>query len=230
MTSPNDRITKNGKTLSRRVWAIIERAKKDANIPKDKAYVLQGSWAKGSLSAGTHFGGGAADLSVRGLTEAEALALVFELRRWYGVAYLRSPKFGWPARLGGSHIHVIFADEPGLSYGAKRQVINYNNGKNALASNLKDPHKRPEKRQHFGTYTTVAGDSKVKLNNLRYGKRNQDVKDLQKALHIAADGYYGPITDKAVRAHQKKLGWVPDPVRKSYVGPRQAKRLGLILV
>ena len=230
MTSPNDRITKNGHTLSRRVWAIIDQAKKDAGIPKEKAYVLQGSWAKGSLSAGTHTGGGAADLSVRGLTEKEALALVFELRRWYGIAYLRSPKFGWPSRLGGSHIHVIFADEPGLSYGAKRQVINYNNKKNALASNLADPHKRPETRKHFGAYTTVSGDLKVKLANLKYGKRNADVKDLQRALHIATDGYYGPITDKAVRSHQKKLGWTPDPIRKSNVGPLQAKRLGLIII
>lgn len=229
MTSPNDRITKNGKTLSRRVWAIIDRAKKDAGIPKDKAYVLQGSWSKGSLSAGTHTGGGAADLSVRGLTEAEAIDLVVELRKWYGDAYLRSPKYGWPSRLGGSHIHVIFADEPGLSYGAKRQVINYNNGRNALASNLKDPFPRPA-RKHFGAYTAVSGDSKVLLSKLKYGARNPDVKDLQRALRITADGYYGPITDKAVRAHQKKLGFTPDPWRKSYVGPFQAKRLGLIVV
>lgn len=230
MTSPNDRITKNGKTLSRRVWAIIDQAKKDANIPKDKAYVLQGSWAKGSLSAGTHTGGGAADLSVRGLTEAEAIRLCVALRRYYGDAYLRSPKYGWPARLGGSHIHVIFADEPGLSYGAKRQVINYNNGRNALASNKKDPFPRPTNRVHFGAYTSVSENLKVKLSNLRYGKKNLDVKDLQHALHISADGYYGPVTDKAVRAHQKKQGWTPDPIRKSNVGPLQAKRLGLILV
>jgi hypothetical protein len=229
VTSPNDRITKNDKTLSRRVWAIIAHAKKAAHIPDDKAYVLQGSWHKGGLSAGTHTGGGAADLSVRGLTEAEAIRLCVELRRWYGDAYLRSPKYGWPARLGGSHIHVIFADEPGLSDGAKRQVINYNNGKNALASNLKDPFPRPS-RNHFGAHITVSADLKVKLTNLRYGKSNADVKDLQKALHILADGHYGPITDKAVRANQKKLGWTPDPVRKSNVGPLQAKRLGLIVV
>lgn len=229
MTSPNDRITKNGKTLSRRVWAIIAHAKKAAGIPSDKAYVLQGSWHKGGLSAGTHTGGGAADLSVRGLTEAEAIRLCVELRRWYGDAYLRSPKYGWPARLGGSHIHVIFADEPGLSYGARRQVINYNNGKNALASNRNDPFPRPA-RKHFGTHIVVSDDAKVKLANLKYGKKNADVKDLQKALHIIADGQYGPVTDKAVRAHQKKLGWTPDPVRKSNVGPLQAKRLGLIVV
>ena len=229
MTSPNDRITKNGKTLSRRVWAIIAHAKKEAGIPDDQAYVLQGSWARGSLSAGTHTGGGAADLSVRGMTEAKAIKLCVELRRWYGDAYLRSPKYGWPARLGGSHIHVIFADEPGLSYGARRQVINYNNGRNALASNKKDPFPRPA-RKHFGTHIVVSDDSKVKLSNLRYGKRNSDVKDLQRALHIAVDGFYGPITDKAVRAQQKKLGWTPDPVRKSNVGPLQAKRLGLIII
>lgn len=230
MTSPNDRITKNGKTLSRRVWAIIDLAKKEADIPKDKAYVLQGSWHKGSLSAGTHTGAGAADLSVRGLTEDEAIRLVVALRRWYGIAYLRSPKYGWPASLGGSHIHVIFADEPGLSYGAKRQVINYNNGRNALASNRKDPFPRPTVRKRYGATVSVPVDIKVKLSNLRYGKRNADVKDLQRALHIAADGFYGPVTDLAVRKHQKKLGWTPDPVKKSNVGPKQAKRLGLIVI
>jgi len=228
--SPNDRITRNGHKLSRRAWDIIAAAKKSAKIPADKAYVLQGSWKNGSLSAGTHTGGGAADLSVRGLTEAQAIRLVVELRKWYGVAYLRSPKYGWPARLGGSHIHVIFADEPGLSYGAKRQVINYNNGRNALASNLKDPFPRPATRKHFGRKVVVSNDVRVKLGNLKFGKRNDDVKDLQRALKIKVDGYYGPYTDLAVRNHQKKFGWTPDPVRQSNVGPLQAKRLGLIVI
>lgn len=73
----------------------------------------------------------------------------------------------------------------------------------------------------------------INLSNLKYGKRHSDVKALQKALNSKAGanlpvtGYYGPMTDTAVRKHQKDMGMNPDPPRKSYVGPRQAKALGL---
>jgi hypothetical protein len=136
--------------------------------------------------------------------------------------------------VGEEHIHVIIKDTPGLSYGARRQVINYNDGKNALASGRRDPFHRPAQHKFLIPGMTVkppvTKEVSVRLANLRYGKRNDDVKDLQKALKMHADGFYGPITDAAVRAHQRSLGLTPDPKGKSYVGPKQARALGLKII
>jgi hypothetical protein len=69
---------------------------------------------------------------------------------------------------------------------------------------------------------------KVSLSNLRYGTRHADVKVLQRALHVSpVSGFYGDLTDRAVRAHQARQGWTPDAKGHSFVGARQAKELGL---
>jgi hypothetical protein len=164
------------------------------------------------------------------MTKAQQLNLVRELRERNVAAWLRSPEYGWnqPKNI---HIHGIVKDTPGLSYGARRQVINYNDGKNGLASKKKDPHARPTQHKFLipgmATVPKVTPDVEVRLNNLRYGKTNADVKDLQRALKMHVDGFYGPITDAAVRAHQKRLGLTPDRKGESYVGPKQARALGL---
>lgn len=75
----------------------------------------------------------------------------------------------------------------------------------------------------------------VDLRNLKYGVRNNaDVKDLQRALNrhnvspdLPVSGNYLDQTDAAVRACQRRHGLGLDPVRKSFVGPSQAKHLGL---
>jgi len=224
MLAPFARVTRNGRTLSRRDWALLEDAGRAAGVP---VRVVQGSWSRGSLSAGTHSGGGAFDLSVRGMTEAQALRLVHELRKRNVAAWLRSRRFGW---YRGDHIHGIVKDSPGLSYGARRQVINYNQGLNGLANKRRDPHPRPKQTPFAGAPTPLPADVRVRLANLRYGKRNDDVRDLQRALGIVADGIYGPRTDAAVRAHQRRMGLRPDRRGRSFVGPRQARRLGLIVV
>jgi hypothetical protein len=230
--SPWDRIGRrfgwSRKYLTRRDWALLDDAGKAAGVP---IRVVQGSWSGGvRASAGTHAGAGAFDLSVRGMTKAQQLNLVRELRERNVAAWLRSPEYGWnqPKNV---HIHGIVKDTPGLSYGARRQVVNYNDGKNGLASKRKDPHARPTQHKFLIPGMTslprVTADTEVRLNNLRYGKTNADVRDLQRALKMHVDGFYGPITDAAVRAHQKKLGLTPDPKGKSYVGPKQARALGL---
>lgn len=216
------RVTKNGKTLSARVWSLLDDAKRAAGLPPGAARVMQGSWSGGvKASAGTHNGGGAFDLSVAGLTRAQQLRLVDELRRRNVAAWLRSPEFGWPARLGGAHIHGIVRDEPGLSVGARAQVTAYRLGRNGLAGGRKDPHHRPPALRYV-----TPGD--VVFADLKYGKTNGSVRALQKALRIAEDGYYGPATDRAVRDSQMALGMAVDPMGRSFVGPRQAKALGLI--
>lgn len=51
---------------------------------------------------------------------------------------------------------------------------------------------------------------------LRKGDRCEDVKVLQKALHLVQDGIFGVITDEAVRAFQRNAGLFPDGI----VGPK----------
>lgn len=134
----------DGQRVTPRMRALLAAARAAAGIPADRAKVVQGSYSGGvSASAGTHDGGGAADLSVAGLTTAQQLALVTELRRRNGCAWLRSPAYGWPARLGGAHIHVIVRDEPELSAGARAQVAAYDKKLNGLASKKPDPFARP---------------------------------------------------------------------------------------
>lgn len=128
-----------------RVASLLAGARAAAGLPATAAKVMQGSYNRGgvSASAGTHDGGGAVDLSVAGLTGAQQLALVTELRRRNAAAWLRSPKYGWPASAGGPHIHAIVRDEPGLSAGAKAQVAAYDKKLNGLASKRPDPFARP---------------------------------------------------------------------------------------
>lgn len=230
MAGPWDRVRKSGRTLYRRDWALLVDAAAAAGVP---LRVMQGSWSGAvAASAGTHAGGGAADLSVAGLTEAKAIDLVTELRRRNCAAWLRTPQFGWPARLGGRHIHLIVKDSPGLSAGAQAQVAAYNRGRNGLAGEGKDPFPRPAQKVYLlpgqQPITTVPAVVKRTLGHLRYGQRNPEVAALQRALKITADGYYGPRTDTAVRRSQRKLFGASDPRRRSFVGPRQAAALGLI--
>jgi hypothetical protein len=131
----------DGQQVSSRVLAIIEDAAKAAGVPRPK--VLQGSWAHGSLSAGTHSGGGAVDLSVRGLNDAQQVALVTELRKRNGCAWLRTTDYGWTS---GDHLHMIVRDEPALSIPAQKQVRSYDLNRNGLADRGRDPHPRPVQR------------------------------------------------------------------------------------
>jgi Putative peptidoglycan binding domain len=235
--SPWDRVGRrvgwSRKYLTRRDWALLEDAFKAAGIPWSTSRVVQGSWSGGRRSAGTHTGAGAFDLSVRGLSLAQILRLVWELRKRNVAAYYRAPGYGWN-QPKNKHIHGIVKDTPGLSYGAQRQVINYNNGQNALAGRGKDPHRRPTQTKFripgMAPAPKITADTEVRLANLRYGQQNADVKDLQRALKITTDGHYGPVTDAAVRAHQKRMGLTPDRKGHSYIGPRQARALGLSII
>jgi hypothetical protein len=242
MTSPNDKITRNGQTLTRRVWDLIAAVGKENGVTLQ---VGQGGFKAGSgasASAGTHDRGDVFDIRINGMSRSKCLAVVNDFREWYGDAWLRSPEFGWPASAGGSHIHVVMADSHyALSRGAQQQVTAYNNGRNGLASNARDPHPRPA-RQHFPADAhppVPPADTRpaVRLANLRYGQRNDDVKDLQRALNrhnVSADlpvtGFYGDLTDAAVRADQRRHGFGNDAPKQSHVGRSQAAHLGLRVV
>lgn len=71
------------------------------------------------------------------------------------------------------------------------------------------------------------------LPDLHYGARNETVKRLQVALNVRegaglpVTGYYGDLTDRAVRACQRRHGYGADREKHSNIGPRQAAHLGL---
>lgn len=132
------RTVADGHTLSTRTLAVLADAADAAKVPRPR--VLQGSWSKGGLSAGTHEGGGAVDVSVRGLDHAQQVRLVTELRRRNAVAWLRTEAYGWQ---DGDHLHAIVRDEPGLSVAAEKQVHAYDLNRNGLANRGRDPHPRP---------------------------------------------------------------------------------------
>ena len=140
------RVTVDGKVLEQRVWWLLDDARAAAGLPPGSARVIQGSWSGVAASAGTHMGGGAVDLSIAGLSPAQQLALVAELRKRNVCAWIRHPDYGWPASAGGPHVHGIVRDEWGLSGAAAQQVRDYDNGLNGLASRRRDPHPRPIQR------------------------------------------------------------------------------------
>ena len=95
-----------------------------------------------SASAGTHAQDGTAgghaysaatDLSVSGMTDAQAKVLVTQLTKVGFVAYLRRPGHdGWPSG-EARHIHAIWVGAP-MKLSLRNQVRDWHVGKNALAS------------------------------------------------------------------------------------------------
>ena len=79
---------------------------------------------------------------------------------------------------------------------------------------------------------TTFPDGNVYVSKLKYGQQDSDsVKRLQVRLNevepkegvaLSLTGNYDAPTDKAVIAWQKHIGDSPDPVGKSYLGPKQA--------
>lgn len=53
------------------------------------------------------------------------------------------------------------------------------------------------------------------MRTLKKGSKGDDVKQLQRALHLYEDGIFGPLTEEAVKQFQKKYGLVADGI----VGP-----------
>lgn len=61
------------------------------------------------------------------------------------------------------------------------------------------------------------------MDTLKKGNRGEDVKSLQKALNLMADGIFGSLTDEAVREFQKANGLKVDGI----VGKNTWEKLGI---
>lgn len=163
MTSPSDKVTVDGKTLTRRVWGLLADARAAAGLPQASARVMQGSYSSDvGASVGTHNGGGAFDLSITGLTDAQQIELVTELRRRNGCSWIRTARYDWN---GARHIHGIVRDEHGLSASAKAQVVAYDNKRNGLANRGADPFPRPKQYPTEEVAAMTAGDGWLSLKD-----------------------------------------------------------------
>ena len=74
----------------------------------------------------------------------------------------------------------------------------------------------------LGGEPTVPGDTARVLRLTSPYLRGDDVKALQQALSVTADGVYGPFTDALVKQHQKSKG-----ITEEGVGPLTRKSLNL---
>ncbi len=131
--SPGARVTSGGALVNVRTRDMLAEAKR---LLGRKLVLDQGSYNPGGdpTSAGTHDGGGALDISVKGMNAATRTAAVRALRRVGFAAWLRSPKQAdWPW-----HIHAVAISDTDLSTQAQNQVGDYYLGLNGLAGRGKD--------------------------------------------------------------------------------------------
>lgn len=126
----------SGDVLNRRTLNMYEEAEKISGIDLT---VTQGSYTGSNPgSAGTHDGGGAVDISVRGINAHRA---VKALRRVGFAAWHRTADQGnW-----APHIHAVAISDTDVSPAAQKQVGDYFLGRNGLASGAPDDGPKVEK-------------------------------------------------------------------------------------
>ncbi|HEY0640941.1 MAG TPA: peptidoglycan-binding domain-containing protein [Pseudonocardiaceae bacterium] len=127
--SPGSRVSFRGYTLNTRTRSMILEAER---LLGRTLTLTQGSYNPGGVgaSAGTHDGGGAADISVSGMTTTVRTNVVRQLRVVGFAAWYRSPAEGdW-----GPHIHMIALSDTDQSTQARNQAGDYYLGLNGLAN------------------------------------------------------------------------------------------------
>lgn len=133
------RVSFRGVTLNVRTREMVLLAEGYARtLLGDDAFEFrlgQGSYHRGvQASAGTHDGGGAIDVSVRGRDGRERRMMVKALRMAGFAAWPRSA-----AQFGSDHIHGIGIGDHELQWLAKQQVEQYFDGRDGLAGHGPDP-------------------------------------------------------------------------------------------
>ena len=199
----------------------------------------QGSYSTSvGASAGTHSGGGAVDLSTRGLAGIDKSNLIRALRTVGFAAWIRPYRAG----VWAEHIHAI-AIQPGgrndrgvLAPSAHRQVQAYYDGRDGLAANGQDPHagldiapRTFEQYRRTRTFPLRDGHSfgTSKSATVHDGTANpedaKNVQRIQQRLRISPTGRFGPLTRTKVMAWQAWKGLRPT----GRVGASTWRRLGL---
>ncbi|WAH36096.1 L,D-transpeptidase family protein [Alicyclobacillus dauci] len=138
----------------------------------------------------------------------------------------------WSQEMRGTNPNGSYYDDPGVPY------VNYFYGGEAIHGFWRKTYGSPQSLGcvelpisnakiawnyiHYGTLVTVqkggtsqqpsGPSSYVNYPTLHEGMFNNDVKILQKALGIAADGDFGPMTDAVVKNFQKQHGLTVDGI------------------
>ena len=220
MAGPNVKVTRNGQTLTQRVWDLLADVSREVGCPVE---VAQGGFKAGigaGASAGTHDGGDVVDVRVANVPDHLRIPLVVALRKRNGCAWLRAPQYGWTST--GPHIHCVFRDSfyP-LSGGARQQVDSYDRGRNGLANDGPDPFPRPV--QHHWTAPIIG----PKPTPIPVGGGHADwpgfaltrvmhgapVSELQRGLNrrgiaVQVTGMFDAVTAAAVTRYKRSHPWL----------------------
>lgn len=130
------KVRYRGVVTNRRTARMLAEAER---IYGARIVLTQGSYTRGvAVSAGTHAGGGVVDISVRGLSRSQINRLVRALRIVGFAAWYRPPLPG----VWGAHIHAVAVGTRDLSPVAARQVAALRRGRDGLAGNRLDPHRK----------------------------------------------------------------------------------------
>jgi hypothetical protein len=141
---PGNHTTYDGHTVNVRTKRMLTAA---AHLisPTCTLDLTQGSYNPGGDpdSAGTHDGGGAADISVHHLCGAKRPRAIVRALRRVGFAAWRRPFIPdlWP-----EHIHAMAVNDPDLAPSAQEQTGDYYEGKNGLADEGPDHGPKVRKR------------------------------------------------------------------------------------
>ena len=151
---------------------MIQYAETEARMEFD---ITQGSYNRGgvSASAGTHDGGGAVDISVKGLSMPQIRMILRALKDTGFAAWYRPTREG----VWNEHIHAIAIGCVDLSPLAKRQVTAFDAKRDGLVSNNKDLSYRPKpavifdalKRKPVPRVKTRAAKVKHVINVIKKG-------------------------------------------------------------
>lgn len=150
-TDPYEKITWRGHRFDRRTKTAIEWAEKGYRsvAPKKRSAfrIGQGSYSNGSLSAGTHSRGATVDVMFAGLTKKQQHGVVKWLKKAGFAAWARTGP-GWE---GNEHAHAVLRGhrKAFIAPQAAAQVVDYDNRRNGLVSNLPDKSWRPKRKRRW---------------------------------------------------------------------------------
>jgi hypothetical protein len=149
MTSPTQKVTRGGQTLTAYGWWSLEQAFLTAGLTVSDLTVVQGSFKAGggaAASGSTHDKGDTADIRTRTLPEwarrnlCEPVVVALRARGW--CAWYRDAAHGGM----DPHIHAVYRwADPTPSPGAMSQVSSYDRRRNGLSGSSEGPdyHPRP---------------------------------------------------------------------------------------
>lgn len=121
------KVEYKGETFDARTRDMLKEL--DARTPDIPIHFTQGSYSDGSLSAGTHSGGGAVDISVHGLTLDQILTIIKIANE---IGFEASWHRTRPEWTKGDHIHMLATGAPDLGDVAKNQIEAVRDGFNGL--------------------------------------------------------------------------------------------------